>query len=253
MEFNGRSALVTGAASGIGLATARALAAAGAARLVLTDANAAGLDALRDDPSLPCTVELVAGDVRDEAHWAAVAPLLDGLDHAVMAAGVGGNGSIAEGDFAEWRRVLSINLDGVFLSLSAAMRAMRAGGSIVLLASAAGVKAEPGIAAYAASKAAVIQLAKVAAKEGAARRIRVNALAPAGVETPIWDTMPFFTDLVEKEGSREAAFAAMAGWATPLGRYAKVEEIAAQVLFLLSDASAFTTGSVLVTDGGYTL
>jgi NAD(P)-dependent dehydrogenase (short-subunit alcohol dehydrogenase family) len=248
-DFSGRSALITGAASGIGLATAQALAAAGAERLVLTDANAAALDAV----DLGCPVDRIASDVRDESHWAAIAPFLDGLDHAVIAAGVSGAGTVAEGDFAEWRRVLSINLDGAFLSLSAAMRHIRDGGSIVMLASAAGVKAEPGIGAYAASKAGVIQLARVAAKEGAARRVRVNALAPAGVETPIWDTMPFFASLVEKEGSREAAFAAMAGWGTPLGRYARPEEIAAQVLFLLSDGSAFTTGSVLVTDGGYTL
>ena len=149
--------------------------------------------------------------------------------------------------------MVSVNLDGAFLSLRAAMRAVRNNGSIVLIASAAGVKAEPGIAAYAASKAAVIQLAKVAAKEGAPRGIRVNAIAPAGVETPIWDGMPFFEDLVTSEGSREAAFAAMAKLATPLGRYAKAEEIAAQIAFLLSDASGFTTGSTLVTDGGYTL
>lgn len=168
-------------------------------------------------------------------------------------AGVSGSGAIADLDFAEWRRVLSVNLDGAFLSLRAAMRAIRDGGSIVLTASAAGIKAEPGIAAYAASKAAVIQLAKVAAKEGAARGIRVNAIAPAGVETPIWDGMAFFDDLIASEGSREAAFAALAKMATPLGRYAKPEEIAGQIAFLLSDASAFTTGSVLVSDGGYTL
>lgn len=253
MDFTGRTILVTGAASGIGLATAHALAKAGAARLVLSDLDSAGLDRI----ALPCAVERIVGDVRDEALWAGAAPLLDGIDHAVIGAGVPGGGPIADLSLDEWRRVMSVNLDGAFLSLRAVLRGMRArsqgGGSIVLIASAAGVKAEPGIAAYAASKAAVIQLAKVAAKEGAARGIRVNAIAPAGVETPIWDGMAFFDDLVAKEGSRAAAFAAMARPATPLGRYAKPEEVAAQIAFLLSDASAFTTGSVLVTDGGYTL
>ena len=106
--------------------------------------------------------------------------------------------------FAEWRRVLSINLDGAFLTLQAAMRALKAGGkggAIVLTASAAGVKAEPGIAAYGASKAAVIHLARIAAKEGAPDQIRVNAIAPGGVETPIWSDLAFFQDLVAQHGS----------------------------------------------------
>lgn len=249
MNFSGRTILITGAASGIGLATAQALADDGAARLVLSDVDGAALDRV----DLPCAVERIVGDVRDEAYWDAAATQLVGIDHAVIGAGVAGGGTIADLTLEEWQRVVSVNLDGAFLSLRAAMRAIRDGGSIVLIASAAGVKAEAGIAAYAASKAAVIQLAKVAAKEGAPRGVRVNAIAPAGVETPIWDGMAFFDDLVAKEGSRAAAFAAMAGMATPLRRYAKAEEIAAQMAFLLSDASAFTTGSVLVTDGGYTL
>ena len=158
--------------------------------------------------------------------------------------------------FAEWRRVLSVNLDGAFLTLQAAMRAIRAGGeggAIVLTASAAGVKAEPGIAAYGASKAAVIHLARIAAKEGAPDSIRVNAIAPGGVETPIWTDLPFFQDLVESTGSEAAAYKAMAAMATPLGRYAKPEEIAEQIAFLLSDKAAFITGACLVSDGGYSL
>jgi NAD(P)-dependent dehydrogenase (short-subunit alcohol dehydrogenase family) len=120
-------------------------------------------------------------------------------------------------------------------------------------ASAAGFKPEPGIGAYAASKAAVIQLARVAAKEGAAARIRVNAIAPGGVETPIWASQPFFQELVEAHGGEEGAYRAIAGIGTPLGRFAKPGEIAAQIAFLLSDDAAFTTGSVLLSDGGYSL
>ncbi|HEX6374265.1 MAG TPA: SDR family oxidoreductase [Allosphingosinicella sp.] len=136
----------------------------------------------------------------------------------------------------------------------AAMRAIRsagAGGAIALTASAAGVKAEAGIAAYGASKAAVIHLARIAAKEGAALGIRVNSIAPGGVETPIWEGVPFFTDLAEREG-KAAAFKAMAA-ISPLRRFAKPEEIAAQIAFLLSDEAAFTTGVCLVSDGGYSL
>jgi NAD(P)-dependent dehydrogenase (short-subunit alcohol dehydrogenase family) len=149
---------------------------------------------------------------------------------------------------------MAANLDGAFLSLQAAMRAIPGAGSVVVSASVSGVKAEPGTAAYGASKAALIQLAKVAAKEGAPRGLRVNAIAPGGVDTPIWDQTPFFRDLVEQHGGdRDAALTAMAAMATPLGRYASADEIAAQIGFLLSDAAATITGAVLVSDGGYSL
>jgi NAD(P)-dependent dehydrogenase (short-subunit alcohol dehydrogenase family) len=132
------------------------------------------------------------------------------------------------------------------------MKAMRdTGGSIVLTASAAGMKAEPGIAAYGASKAAVIHLARIAAKEGAPLGIRVNSIAPGGVETPIWEGLPAFNEMVECQG-KEAAFKAMAA-GTPLGRFGKPEEIAAQIAFLLSEEAAFMTGTCLVSDGGYSL
>ena len=127
------------------------------------------------------------------------------------------------------------------------------GGSIVLTASAAGIKAEPGIAAYGASKAAVIHLARIAAKEGGPMSIRVNAIAPGGVETPIWNAVPFFSQLVESTGSEAGAFAAMGAAAAPVGRFAKPDEIGAQIAFLLSDACAFVTGACFVSDGGYTL
>lgn len=250
LDFTGRKALVTGAASGIGAACARLLAERGVGELVLTDLSREGLDPV----DLPCRVTRIAGDVGDPAHWEEVAGHLDGLDHAVLNAGVASGSAIAETDFAEWRRVLGTNLDGAFLSLRAALPAVREGGSVVLTASVAGVKAEPGIAAYAASKAGVIALAKVAAKEAAPRRVRVNAIAPGGVDTPIWDQVPFFQDLLgQHSGDRAAAIDALAKMATPLGRYAGVEEISAQIAFLLSDAAASITGAVLVSDGGYSL
>lgn len=249
MSFASATILVTGAASGIGLAAAQHLASEGAARLILVDTDADKLAAI----DLPRAIDRAAGDVRDEALWADLAPRLDGLTHAVINAGVAGAGPIAELDFAEWRRILSINLDGAFLTMQAAMRAMAGrGGSIVATASAAGIKPEPGVAAYGASKAGLIQLVKVAAKEGAAARIRVNAIAPAGVETPVWDAVPMFADRAAAIG-RDAAFAELAAMATPLGRYAKPREIARQIAFLLSDDAALITGAVLVSDGGYTL
>ena len=249
-DFANASILITGAASGIGAATARELAAAGARKLILVDTDE---DRLRDFAfSLPCERQVIIGDVTDEALWTKAD--LTGLTHAVVNAGVGAGQPIDEMPFAEWRRILSVNLDGAFLTLQAAMRAMKGnGGSIVLTASVAGIKAEPAIAAYGASKAAVIHLARIAAKEGAASGIRVNAIAPGGVETPIWSGVPFFQNLVETMGSEEAAFKAVGSQATPMGRFAKAEEIAGQIVFLLSDKAAFVTGTCLVSDGGYSL
>ena len=251
-DFENAIALITGAASGIGAATATRLANDGARKLILVDLDE---DRLRDFAfTLPCERQVLIGDVADEQFWADAD--LTGLTHALVNAGIGAGGPIEELSFAEWRRVLAVNLDGAFLTLQAAMRAIRAtgkDGAIVLTASAAGVKAEPGIAAYGASKAGVIHLARIAAKEGASANIRVNAIAPGGVETEIWKSVSFFTDLVEKTGSEEAAYKAMASMATPLGRYARPEEMAEQIAFLLSDRSSYTTGACLVSDGGYSL
>jgi NAD(P)-dependent dehydrogenase (short-subunit alcohol dehydrogenase family) len=249
-----RTALITGAASGIGLATAQHLAGQGVGRLILCDRDGERLAAAAGTLSGPDLL-LRRGDIANEGYWDELAPDLADVDCALLNAGVSSGGPITELDFAEWRRVLSVNLDGAFLGLRAVMRAMQAhgrGGAIVLTASASGLKAEAGVAAYGASKAGVLHLAKVAAKEGAPHRIRVNAIAPGGVETPIWRGMPFFQEMIVRTGSEEAAFAELSSFATPLGRYAKPEEIAAQIGFLLSDACGFVTGTTFVSDGGYT-
>lgn len=246
MQFNDKTILITGAASGIGLATAELLSKTGTRRLILVDMNAEALNQL----SLSCDAIRVAGNVADEQFWCSseIGP----IDHAVICAGVAGVAMIGDLAFDEWRRIMSVNLDGAFLTLQAAMRAINDGGSIVGVASAAGIKPEPGIAPYAASKAGVIQLMRVAAKEAAPRNVRVNVIAPGGVETPIWDAVPMFADR-SREIGRDAAFNEMAAMATPLKRYAKPKEIAEQIAFLLSDACRTVTGTVLVSDGGYTL
>ncbi|WAT19170.1 SDR family oxidoreductase [Aurantiacibacter sp. MUD11] len=250
-DFSGKRVLVTGAASGIGAAAAQALADAGAEHLVLVDLDKDRMRAL----DLDCEVSHFAGDVADEALWQRIEEAGGKLDAAFLNAGIAGTAApVAKMDFAAWRKVMAVNIDGLFLSLRTAMRQAGEGASIVLTASVAGVKAEPGIGPYGASKAGVIHLAKIAAKEGAPRKIRVNAIAPGGVDTAIWDGMPFFEDLVAKhQGDRAGALAAMAEGMTPLGRFESAEEIAQQVLFLLSDASGTITGTTLVTDGGYSL
>lgn len=252
-----RTALITGAASGIGAATARRLAEEGLSGLVLTDVDRAALKAAAGDLVRDgLDVLTLAFDVGDPAAWAdaegTIRARFGGLDALVANAGVGAGGRLVDLAYEEWRRVLRVNLDGVFLTLKHGLRLMRDGGAAVVVASAAGIKAEPGIGPYAASKAGAAQLAKVAAKEQASRGVRVNAIAPGGVDTPIWNEVPFFRDLEAKLG-REAAVAEMAAMATPLKRYASADEIAAQIAWLLSDAAAYMTGAVLVADGGYTL
>jgi 2-keto-3-deoxy-L-fuconate dehydrogenase len=249
LDFSGRSILVTGAASGIGAACARWLAERGAARLVLVDR-----DPVRQGAIEPGGVAVpFVGDVADPALWDRIEAEAGALDHAVINAGIAAGGPIAAFEFDAWRRVLSVNLDGAFLSLRTALRLMRDGGSAVLTASVSALKAAPDTAAYGASKAALIQLAKVAARESAARGVRVNAIAPGGVDTPIWDGLDFFKGVIAQAGSREAAIEAMAKMSTPLGRYAGADEIAGQIGFLLSDMARNITGTVLISDGGYTL
>jgi NAD(P)-dependent dehydrogenase (short-subunit alcohol dehydrogenase family) len=248
-DFHGRTALVTGAASGIGAACAKALAARGAAKLFLNDVDEAGIAALE----LDCEVVPVIGSVSDEALWDALQPQLAGLDHAVVNAGIGGFGAVADLEFAEWRRVMDVNLDGAFLTLRAALRGIKAdngnGGSVVITASSTGIKPVPMIGPYGPAKAAVAHMARIAAMENAGENIRVNAIAPGGVDTAIWEGGEDFKRSVEAIG-REKTIERMSK-TTPLQRFASSEEIADNILYLLKDANI--TGHVLVTDGGFTL
>ena len=229
--------------------------------MVLTDRDGTSVAATAASLKLDeRDVMTAAFNVADETAWnancAVIRERFGRLDLAVANAGVTSGGTIAESAFGEWRRVMSTNLDGVFLTLKNTMKLMtegRQGGSIVVVSSVTGIKAQPGTATYGASKAAVLQLAKVAAIEGAPNRIRVNSILPGGTETPIWRDVPFFRDQFAKTGSEQGAFNAMAAISTPLGRYAKPEEIAGQIAFLLSQTAATVTGAELVSDGGYAI
>ena len=250
-DFEGRIALVTGASSGIGAACAELLAERGAAKLILVDVDEAGMAALDLGKS---EAVRITGSVADEALWDDLAPQLEGLNHAVVNAGIGTGGALADITMAEWRRVMDVNLDGAFLTMRAALRAMRdggSGGSVVITASSTGVKPVPGTGPYGVSKAAVAHMARMAAAENAAAKIRVNAIAPGGVDTAIWESGPDFVAAVAKHG-REAVIANMAK-TTPLGRFATSRETAQNILYMLSDAAPNLTGHVLVDDGGFTL
>jgi NAD(P)-dependent dehydrogenase (short-subunit alcohol dehydrogenase family) len=256
----GKTALVAGAGSGIGRAAALLLARHGAAVLctdlheTTAQATAGAIRAAGGAASFR------ALDVTSEDAWIAVTGQAlaehGRLDVLVNSAGISFARPVADMTLNEWRRVLAVNLDGVFLGTKHAIRAMRrspAGGSIINVSSASGVKASPDASAYCAGKAAVNMLTRTAALE--CRRngdnIRVNAVLPGAVKTPLWNSMPFFQELMEKTGSEEAAFQAMAQ-SSPGGRFAEPEEVALAILYLASDESRFVTGTGLVIDDGFT-
>jgi len=254
-RFVGKIALITGAASGIGAAFARLLALEGVEGFALLDRNGAGLEALQSELGAPCV--LAAGDVGDASLWAEfearIASRFGGIDLALANAGVGhAMAPITSLDDENWIRAIHVNLTGAFLTLRAALRTMNERGAIVLVSSSMGVKPAANTAGYGASKAALIHLARIAALEAAPRKIRVNSIAPGGVETPLFRGADFFAGLVEKTGSERGAFDALAS-RTPLGRYASAEETAGLIAFLMSDAAAQVTGANFVADAGMTL
>lgn len=251
-EFHGRSALITGAASGIGAACARWLDARGIGALLLVDIDEAGMAALE----LSCPARRFVGDVADPALWERIEGETARLDHALINAGIADGCPIVDLRFDEWRRILSVNLDGAFLALRSALRLMKGKGghSVVLTSSAAGLKTVPFTGAYGTSKAAIGHLARVAAAEHFADGIRVNAIAPGRVDTPIWTRTDHFRQLEATLGSREAALEALGQEATGDAHgFASADTIAGQIGFLLSDAAANITGTVLASDGGYSL
>lgn len=248
-SFTGHTALVTGAASGIGAATVRWLNVQGVAKLHLVDLDAKALETLE----LGCAVELHPGDVSDPAFWTELESKIDRLDHAVINAGIAGGGPIVDETFEQWRQIMAVNLDGAFLTLAASLRLIAKGGrggSVVMLSSVTGIKAIAGTGAYGSGKAAIAHLARIAALENAKAGIRVNAIAPGGVDTPIWDKQVWFTDFTDQMGGRDAVFQSMAKDSVPFGRFETADEIAAQIGFLLSDDAGTITGTVLSSDGG---
>ncbi|QGN55688.1 SDR family NAD(P)-dependent oxidoreductase [Novosphingobium sp. Gsoil 351] len=254
-RFSGKVGLVTGAASGIGAAFARLAAAEGTKGLALLDRDADGLARLAGD--LPCPSLVAAGDVGDASVWedfvARIADRFGNIGFALANAGIGHETQpIVELDPEVWSRVLAVNLTGTFLTTRAALRLIEDGGSIVMVGSSMGVKPSAGSAGYGASKAGIVQLAKIAALEAAPRGIRVNAISPGGVRTPLFRGLDFFEALAEQTGSENGAFDALA-IRTPLRRYASADEIAELIALLMSESAAQITGANLIADAGMTL
>jgi 2-keto-3-deoxy-L-fuconate dehydrogenase len=231
MSFSGKRALVTGGGSGIGAAVARRLAAEGAEVIVADLSPAAVADELG--------VQAVVLDVRDEEQ---VADALADLDVLVNVAGIGSTTNAPETTLEVWENVFAVNARGTFLCCKHAIPGMaaRGGGSIVNVASVAGLVGLRNRAAYCASKGAVISLTRALAVDHVADGIRVNAVAPGTVDSP------WVRRLVEDVGESLDALRAR----QPLGRLGTPEEIADAVAYLA--AAEFVTGSVLVIDGGLT-
>jgi NAD(P)-dependent dehydrogenase (short-subunit alcohol dehydrogenase family) len=257
-RLKGKRALITGAASGIGRATALLLAREGA-RVAVTDLDEAGAQRVAEE------IRAVGGealaltlDVTDEAAWEAIMQAVTeawgGLEILVPNAGIPLGKPVTETSLAEWRRVMAVNVDGVFLAVKHALPLMRrgGGGSIVILSSAAGLKGMPNASAYCTSKGAVRLFAKSVALECAAQGdgVRVNSVHPGGVETPIWEKSGMWEPLLRRHGSAEAVWEAL-GQSVPLKRFGTADEIAHAVLYLASDEAAYITGTELVIDGGF--
>lgn len=248
----GKVALITGAASGIGRSTALLFAREGA-KVALGDVDAQRAeDVASEIREMSGECKVLSLDVTDESAWASSVETIQSawgrLDVLVNSAGIADEAPLTELTTAQWRRVLSVNLEGTFLGIAAAIRAMKSTGkgAIVNVSSLSGVKALAGGAAYCTSKAGVIQLSRVAALEGAndGLNIRVNCVTPGGVKTPMWEKTPLWPDI-----SKSDEWTAPAD-APPLKRFAEPIEVARAILFLASDESSYVSGAVLALDGG---
>lgn len=246
-RFQGKTALVTGGASGIGAATGR--------RMFEEGANVVVVDLKQEDAETTVS-ELGGGerllaigcDVSDAAQvagaFAKAKERFGGVDFLLNAAGIRGVGSVLTTEVELWRRNHAVNLEGTFNTChafaTAATEAGR-GGSIVNISSQAGVEAVPNRLSYVSSKHGVVGLSRGAAIELAKSGIRVNCIAPGMIRTPM--TEPMFTDPVNANRIRAAY---------PIGREGRPEEIASVVAFLFSDDSSYVVGAVIPVDGGVT-
>ena len=240
-RFSGQTAIVTGGASGIGLSVAARLVAEGA-KVSLWDCNEAVLHTAQSCTGAThvCSVDVADPDQVMHAMKQSATALGRRLDVMVASAGVTGpNELLAEYPVDAWRRVIDVNLNGLFYCNQAAVRAMKENGygRIVNISSIAGKEGNPNASAYSASKAAVIGLTKSLGKELAKTSIRVNCVTPAAVRTAIFDQMK--QEHIDFMLSR-----------IPLGRFGLVEEVCALICWLASEECSYSTGAVFDVSGG---
>jgi NAD(P)-dependent dehydrogenase (short-subunit alcohol dehydrogenase family) len=244
MRLQGRSVAITGGALGIGRATAVLFAAEGAA-VALGDVDTAGAEAVAKQIVEGGGRAIAIGvDVGDAAQVQAFVDRtvaeLGGLDVMFANAGIAHSAPFLEHPEAQWHRVLRVNLTGVFLCCQIAARQMvkQGGGRIIATASINGLRGVENLVGYNAAKAGVIELTRTMAVELAQHGIRVNAIAPAQIDTRLTRTLP--------EEARRRRVERI-----PMGRFGEVDEVARAALFLASDDASFVTGHTLAVDGGY--
>jgi NAD(P)-dependent dehydrogenase (short-subunit alcohol dehydrogenase family) len=247
MKLKDQVAIVTGGASGIGAATARLFAAEGA-RVALVDRDASGLTKVAADIPGALTIEAdVSDNAQAEAGIARVMKQWGRIDVLMTAAGISLGGTVDKIDEAAWDRTFAVNVKGTFLWVHHAIQPMIAAksGTIVTVGSQLAQSSIGGNASYIASKGAIASFTKTIAVDHAAQGIRVNALMPGVIDTP----MPARS--IQRQADPEAA---RAFWKKrhPMGRIGQPEEVAKAALFLASDDSSFVTGTLLFVDGGWT-